>query len=490
MKKIQDNRINPIFAVLVAYMLGYFLVNDLNLRYIYVYLLLGVMLLIGIFMDGVIRPRMKIRDILFEIKQRLSPMKLCFLFLSAVIAVYSVLPNSDLDYEIISTTISMLVLTAYLVFSNPSVKMVKKAFAAIYIVAAVFSIYSIYVRINPAFYWRQIFPLLGSYTQERALFLMPLGYGVPIGGSTSYGIYVITIAFFINIGQIYLYKGDRKLTETVFLIAGNVLYLTAILLFNRRSEMLSLLGTLLVVSIIFIAPYGTKELKHRLISFGSTILLMVCVVVFLAQMGYLGRYSATLENFIPDMSKTDVVDTEAPTVQPVTTEPSATEPSATEPLVTLPSEPEINIPKTELSNGRFTLWKSGWSLFTEKPVVGIGWMQFRKYSGMGEDYVHNTYIQWLCEVGMIGFILIIVPILIMLTMTLAHTIRLIRNCKAASFEVRLINFVALSVHGYFLALSLVDPTFYHLYFFVFYSFIIILADTALCYDVQSKEREC
>ena len=86
MKKIQDNRINPIFAVLVAYMLGYFLVNDLNLRYIYVYLLLGVMLLIGIFMDGVIRPRMKIRDILFEIKQRLSPMKLCFLFLSAVIA--------------------------------------------------------------------------------------------------------------------------------------------------------------------------------------------------------------------------------------------------------------------------------------------------------------------------------------------------------------------------------------------------------------------
>ena len=378
----------------------------------------------------------------------------------------------------------MLVMAAYLLFSSPSVKTVMKSFQAIHIIAVIFSIYTIIVKINPEIYWNNIFPYLGSYTQERALFLMPLGYGVPIGGSTSYGVYVITLALFVNFGHMFIFKEKRVLKEMLFIIASNVLYITAILLVNRRSEVLALIGTLIVLFIIYIIPFGKKELKYRMISFGSTLLLMGCVVVLLAHMGHLGRYSVTLEVLIPPVNRSEMIVTED-----TATEDTVTEDTATEDTVTEDTIPEINIPKTDLSHGRFSLWKKGMSLFSENPVFGIGWMQFRQTDGTSEDYVHNTYIQWLCETGIVGFVLIIVPILIMLFINFRQCIQFIRNYKLIPFELRLINFVALAAHGYFLALNFIDPTFYHLYFFVFYSYIIILADVALRNKVQSLKGD-
>ena len=468
MKKLLEKRTNPLFAVLVAFMLGYFLVNDLDLRYIYVYAVLGIILLVSFFLDGVIRPGMKLGEIVSGVLQRITPMKACFLFMVLVVTVYSVLPSSDKDHEVISTTISMLLLSVYVLFSAPKERTVMRAFTAIHVVAVVFSVYIIIVRIHPDFYWNDVYPHLGSYTQERAAFLMPLGYGVPIGGSTSYGVYVITIAFFINFVRMLISGGIQKFREIVLTVASTVLYLTAILLVNRRSEMLTLIATAAVLFVIYLVPKGKKEWRIKLQTLGSTAVLMVLVVSLLAQAGHLGRYFETIEALKSDSSTTVVTDPTNPNEMPT---------SETE-APTIPA-PESDAPKSELSHGRFVLWKCGIELFLENPVQGVGWMQFRNNSDFGEDYVHNTYIQWLCETGVIGFLLIFTPIMFMIFMTFKQTLRFARKQDEISYELRLINKVALAMNGYFLALNLVDPTFYHLYFFVFYSFVIVLADAAL-----------
>lgn len=60
-------------------------------------------------------------------------------------------------------------------------------------------------------------------------------------------------------------------------------------------------------------------------------------------------------------------------------------------------------------NTRTAMW--GWALdaFKEQPILGIGWGQFRDLTigrikwGAIEAHAHNTYIQLLCETGVVGF---------------------------------------------------------------------------------------
>lgn len=72
----------------------------------------------------------------------------------------------------------------------------------------------------------------------------------------------------------------------------------------------------------------------------------------------------------------------------------------------------------ELSSGRIeTLWIPALEAFSEKPLLGIGWRQF-KYDypqfQVGTGYVnndcHNIFIQVLCETGIFGFYIIAIMI--------------------------------------------------------------------------------
>lgn len=61
-----------------------------------------------------------------------------------------------------------------------------------------------------------------------------------------------------------------------------------------------------------------------------------------------------------------------------------------------------------ITNGRNVIQERAWNLFSQKPVFGIGWMNFQVIgsgtSGIGSN-AHNMYIQLLCEVGVVGFLM-------------------------------------------------------------------------------------
>jgi O-antigen ligase len=61
---------------------------------------------------------------------------------------------------------------------------------------------------------------------------------------------------------------------------------------------------------------------------------------------------------------------------------------------------------------RFYLWTRAWTLFTQSPVMGVGWGNFTVVFGIGDDpffvpdqvAAHNIYLQLLAETGLVGFV--------------------------------------------------------------------------------------
>ncbi len=65
----------------------------------------------------------------------------------------------------------------------------------------------------------------------------------------------------------------------------------------------------------------------------------------------------------------------------------------------------------DISSGRDILYQKAWELYQQEPMLGIGANNFNKIGNMGTS-VHNTYLQVLCEEGLLRFPLFIIPLLI------------------------------------------------------------------------------
>ena len=76
----------------------------------------------------------------------------------------------------------------------------------------------------------------------------------------------------------------------------------------------------------------------------------------------------------------------------------------------------------DVTNGRMGYWMLALSLFTENPLLGIGWGQFQSLSVdvLGRpNHAHMVFLQLLCETGIIGFIIYCAWFVHMLRITVA-----------------------------------------------------------------------
>lgn len=76
----------------------------------------------------------------------------------------------------------------------------------------------------------------------------------------------------------------------------------------------------------------------------------------------------------------------------------------------------------DITSGRAKLYDFAWDLFLKNPVFGIGWDQYHlntigTVTLMTELDVHNIYLQMLAELGLVGFLLIITPMVFTLIAT-------------------------------------------------------------------------
>jgi len=146
----------------------------------------------------------------------------------------------------------------------------------------------------------------------------------------------------------------------------------------------------------------------------------------------------------------------------------------------------------DISSGRSGLYNQAWKLFLANPWFGIGRGNFR-YTLIGTVTVntamevHNVYLQLLCEIGILGFLLVIIPVVAMFVQTLLAIRRLKAEDKKAWFP--LLSY-SLAYQVFFLLYGLTgnpffDPIFLMMYFF---SGAITTAYLRFCKQERSFEK--
>lgn len=73
----------------------------------------------------------------------------------------------------------------------------------------------------------------------------------------------------------------------------------------------------------------------------------------------------------------------------------------------------------DISNNRSTFYAFAIALFKENPILGVGWGQYRlltvgNVTLIRTIEVHNIYLQMLCEMGIVGFTCMVIPMLLSL----------------------------------------------------------------------------
>ena len=84
----------------------------------------------------------------------------------------------------------------------------------------------------------------------------------------------------------------------------------------------------------------------------------------------------------------------------------------------------------DVTSGRTFLYQRAFELFEQSPIIGVGW---GNYDGMLKGQllsVHNSYLQILCETGIIGELLFVIPLLC----TLLYTCKRLRKSIHANID--------------------------------------------------------
>lgn len=115
----------------------------------------------------------------------------------------------------------------------------------------------------------------------------------------------------------------------------------------------------------------------------------------------------------------------------------------------------------DVTTGRIELWGMGVAGFLSSPILGHGWFWFKYNNILGKIYhVHNCYIQWLCELGIIGSL----PFFCFAFRSLFHLVKMVKGFKLGVYEFskfqQIILTTALLYEVYFLLYAFAGTSFY------------------------------
>lgn len=403
---------------IVLFLVTYFINNDFDIRYIYNYLFLLSFIICSIFIDR-----------RFYINFPTS----IYFFLSLVVVIYSFLPSSVRDLESNNHAISIVVFFLCCLLAIPSKKEINYSFFLAIFAATLLSIYTVVIKICPEIYWGNIYPHLSNYTKEQATMLMiDYNYGVPVGGSANYTDYIIALALFICLGKIFSGYEKKKIL-LYFILCG--LFLLGMIIQNRRSELFS---TGIALLFMYLKSVDLSSIKpKRVINYLSVLLVLIFCFILLNSRGMLERYLSTLTGLF-SMNKNRIED---------------------------------------VGNGRIVLWKEAIRKFLAAPVFGIGWNQFRAQNtlqNMEGINVHNDYLQWLCETGIVGFGLITTATVMLWIQASARYRNLKNELNSDNCEKKSYALISYGIQTFFIFEHLMDPCFYKLIFWPLFSFSIVL----------------
>ena len=364
-------------------------------------------------------------------------------FLAAILTFLLFMPNARMGQGVIYLVLAADMGMLMVILADPGEEELRTAMNLFKVGAVLVSLYLIAVEIFPAVYYQGTRNLIDERAVKTVDLLLKNGYGVAIGRSVVLGDYISFMGYAIALNSILSGARSKNARWKDLAVAG--ICFISIVLMNRKSE---LLATLLVTLFLFsqkISFSNAARRKKIRFLFLAVAALVVVGFLFLISRGYLTRYAAfgkkLFSNLLDDTGSSDI------------------------------------------SSGRLRFWKRAWELFTESPILGVGFGQFASYmtdtfniySDTQMTNVHNNYLQLLCETGIVGTTLVLLPMIVLFVRTYKKARRNRAQGKTATVQ-GVATLTSLSFQLFSFLLSAIDPIWYKMVYWSFYASVLILAN--------------
>lgn len=382
-----------------------------------------------------------------------SVVEALFFVIVAAVGLSFLRPDARKDVDSIAYLIATMISAAYILLAEPERRQLEHIQNIMLVFAGVFAAFVLLWSLFEPLFYDVYYPLLSDSSKAYADRYIPRGYSPVLGGSCTYMDYIIISGLSVALGKLFTFQKQKCKTKLVF-AALIAFYLFAIALVGRRGELLSVVVVLVVLWIL------ACEKSKRWIRLGSIICgggiiigLAVMLLPLLKEVDFLNRYVMTVEKLLSG---------------------------------------------ADITSGRTELYTLALSLFAQKPVFGIGWGQFanhvtqefRDVHGQDVANVHNIYLEFLCETGIVGAIIIIFPLVYLFILTVKQFMRcqsLDQRTTKSDLVVQL-NTASLVIQLFFLIVGLLDPCFSKVIFWSIYGVSIKLLSCALrLEDYQDRD---
>ena len=413
----------PLFTTLLLFTITFFVYDDFGIRMIFGYAaLMCVVFMYLIFRNNNIR---------------ITRLKAIYLVLSLNLSVLILVGKVNSS----STVFVMAIVLSAIVAAIGDIRRteMKTAYRILAVFSVLIAFYVVAVRLYPPLYKDITRPLISDESKAINDLLIVQGYGVSLGGNIVFVDYVLTLCGLLTLNFIMTYKKTLRYKWLYWgclaVCAGGMLFV------NRKSELLSF-----IVAVIFCyrmhMGINTRGERKRAAKIAVVIIaLAAAVMIILGLSGFLYRYLVFFQRLIQNMGDTET--------------------------------------KVDVTSERSVLWALAFSLFKKHPILGIGWGHFHDYlpeAYNNLDNVHNNYLQLLCETGVVGFFMIMIPLFLIFKETI-RSIRVNRRKTNREPMLMALNITSFGMQIFYLVLSFLDPCIYKMLFWALFAIAVMFADS-------------
>ncbi len=409
-------------TVLALFTVTFFVYRDFDIRMIYGFGVLGLLVAANLFC---------------RLAQNLPPvidtLKLSFLILVGTVLVNFLRPNSRHDADSVSFIISMLICAAMVVLCRPSWREGRAVLRICFWGAVFMTAFVLFFLIFEDLFWDTFYHILSPTAQAYLRRYIPKGYSFSLGGCT-FTNYVLYLGISVCCAWAAVRKFDR---QSMLALAAAAVFLLALLVVGRRGE---LLGAIICLGLLVLALCNRRQ-RRWLIFLG----ILGCIALFgllvllrplIWQVPALYRYALTLEKLLHGQ---------------------------------------------DITSGRVELYVIALRLLGSHPLFGIGWDKFYLYipqwflNSHGQDVedVHCIYLQFFAETGLVGAPFLIAPLMYNYYLVCTQFSRL-KTQRETMTRALLLCIASFMIQSFLLVLGIYDPNFQRVVFWCFYALALVL----------------